>query len=127
MADPLMDPIRGAEHREVAGVQMDIARAGAGRVKRVLYPAGFRWSSHMKPIIGGDFCTHAHVGFLLRGQVDVKYADGGTASFAAPQALVIDPGHDAWVVGDTPAVLIEFDFEGDTAKTFGLRERKRHA
>ena len=85
MADALMDPVRGAEHREVAGVQMEIARAGKGRVKRVLYPAGFRWSSHMKPIVGGDFCTHAHVGFLLRlGAVPEFFLRAGARSRREP-------------------------------------------
>jgi hypothetical protein len=41
-ADLLLAPMPGAEHREIGGVQMDIARPGAGRVKRVVYPAGFR-------------------------------------------------------------------------------------
>ena len=48
-------------------------------------------------------------------------------AFAAPQAVSIEPGHDGWVVGDEPAVLIEVDFEGETARRFGLPETHRHA
>ena len=114
----------GAEHREVGGVLLDIARVGAGRVKRVIYPVGFRWSTHMKPVIGADFCQHAHVGFLAHGQIHVEYADGCVVELAAPQALAIETGHDAWVVGDDPAVVIEFDFEGDTNQRFGLNGHK---
>ena len=47
--DPLTAPIEGADHREVAGAEIDIARAGNGRVKRVVSPPGFRWSTHMRP------------------------------------------------------------------------------
>ena len=118
--DPLFSPMRGADRREVAGVQMDVAKAGTGRIKRVVYPAGFRWSTHMKPIIGTERCMHAHVGFLARGQVQVEYPDGCTQEFVAPQVIAIDPGHDAWVVGDEPAVLIEVDFESETPQLFGL-------
>ena len=32
----------------------------------------------------------------------------------APQIVAIDPGHDGWVVGKEPVVIIEFDFESDT-------------
>jgi hypothetical protein len=32
----------------------------------------------------------------------------------------VPPGHDGWVVGNEPAVLIEFDFEGKTAEKFGI-------
>jgi hypothetical protein len=125
-SDPLLAPMQGADSRTVAGVRMDITRAGAGRVKRVVYPAGFRWSTHMKPIVGGDFCQHAHVGFLVRGQVHVQFPDGCVTEFAAPQAVVIEPGHDAWVVGAEPAVLIEFDFERDTCRSLGVPDRHQH-
>ncbi len=125
--DPLFAPVKYAESREIGGVQIDVARAGAGRVKRVIYQPGFRWSTHMKEIVGTDLCMHAHVGFLLRGQIHVQYKDGCTLEFAAPQVVAIEPGHDGWVVGDEPAVLVEVDFEGATAERFGMPETHRHA
>ena len=124
--DPLLGPIAGAQTREVGGVRVDVSPAGAGRVKRIIYPAGFRWSTNMKPIVHTDLCMHAHVGFLVRGHVQVRYADGCVADFIAPAAVAIDPGHDGSVVGSEPAVLIEFDFEGDTAKRFGMPDVHRH-
>jgi hypothetical protein len=108
--DALLDPMPGAEHKEMGGVQLDVARAGSGRVKRVIYPAGFRWSTNMKGLVGTDLCEHAHVGFVARGRIGIRYADGCTLEFTAPQAMAIEPGHDGWVVGDEAAVVIEFDF-----------------
>lgn len=125
--DPLLAPMKNADHREVAGVQMDVAIAGTGRIKRVVYPRGFRWSTHMQPIIGTARCMHAHVGFLARGEVHVEYPDGCTEEFQAPQAIAIHPGHDAWVVGDEPAVLIEVDFETETPQLFGLNGHRHRA
>jgi hypothetical protein len=122
----LMAAMRGAETREVGGVRMDVATAGNGRVKRVIYPPGFRWSTHMKPISGTDLCMHAHVGFLAQGRIHIEYADGCVLEFEAPQAVTIEPGHEGWVVGDEPAVLIEFDFMGETAQRFGLPDAHRH-
>jgi hypothetical protein len=119
-ADPLLAPIPGSERREIGGVAIDAARAGEGRVKRIVYPVGFRWSTHMKGVAGTDLCQHAHVGFLARGQIHVEYADGCVVEFAAPQVVAIEPGHDGWVVGNEPAVLIEFDFEGETVKRLGM-------
>jgi hypothetical protein len=121
-----MQPVKGAERREVAGVTLEIGRAGAGRVKRLTYPPGFRWSTHMKPITGTAMCEHCHVGFLQSGQVHVEYADGCVVEYAAPQILAIDPGHDAWVVGEEPAVVIEFDFEGDTVERLGMPAVHKH-
>jgi len=124
--DPLLAPVKYAEHREVGGVQIDVAPAGAGRVKRVIYQPGFRWSTHMKEIVGTDLCMHAHIGFLVRGQIHVQYKDGCTLEFTAPQVVAIEPGHDGWVVGKEPAVMIEVDFEGETAERFGMPETHHH-
>ena len=125
--DLLLAPMAGADHREVGGVIIDTAHAANGRVKRVCYPPGFRWSTHMKKIVNTPLCMHAHVGFLARGRVRGTYADGCAFDLTAPRAVVIEPGHDAWVVGKNAAVLIEFDAESGTAERFGLPEAHRHA
>jgi hypothetical protein len=115
------------QRRTIGRVRLDVGRAGDARVKRMVYPAGFRWSVHMKPIVGTDLCMHAHVGFLAKGEIHIEYADGCVAEYRAPQIVVIDPGHDGWVVGKEAAVLIEFDFERDTIRRLGLPDAHRHA
>ena len=124
--DPLLAPLTGAESRKIGGAQIDVVRTGACRVKRVIYPPGFRWSKDMKAIVGTDLCMHAHVGFLVRGQIHIQYEDGCTLEFAGPQAVAIDPGHDGWVMGDEPAVMVEFDFEGETVSRLGMPAVHRH-
>jgi hypothetical protein len=124
--DPILAPIKGADHRVVAGVTLDIVPAGDGRVKRVIYPKGFRWSRDMKALVGTDLCMHAHVGFLIRGRIHVRYADGCVEEFAAPQVMAIQPGHDGWVDGDEDAVIVEFDFLNETASRFGMPAAHRH-
>ena len=126
-SDPLFAPVKGAELREIGHVRLEVGRAGAARVKRMVYPAGFRWSVDMKPIVGTDLCMHAHVGFLVSGEIHVEYADGCVVEHRAPQIVAIDPGHDGWVVGRQPVVLIEFDFEGDTVRRLGMPETHRHS
>ena len=123
----LLAPLKDSQYREIGGVEIDVVRAGAGRVKRVVYQPGFRWSTDMKALVGTELCMHAHVGFLVRGEIHIEYADGCTLEFKAPQAVVIEPGHDGWVVGDEPVVLIEFDFEGDTVSRLGMAGAHRHA
>ena len=124
--DPILAPIKGAERREVGHVRLEVVRAGAARVKRLIYPPGFRWSVDMKPVVKTELCMHAHVGFLVRGEIHMEYADGCVAEFKAPQVIAIDPGHDGWVVGKGPAVVIEFDFERDTVQRLGMPEAHRH-
>jgi len=124
--DPLLAAVRGAEHRTIGHVRLDVGRAGDVRVKRMIYPAGFRWSVDMKPIVGTDLCLHAHVGFLARGEIHIEYADGCVVEHRAPQIVAIAPGHDGWVVGKEPVVLIEFDFGSDTVRRLGMPDAHRH-
>jgi hypothetical protein len=125
-ADPLLAKVKGAERRNIGHVQLEVGRAGAARVKRMIYPVGFRWSVDMKPAVGTDLCMHAHVGFLARGEIHIEYADGCVVEHKAPQIMAIEPGHDGWVVGDEPVVVIEFDFERDTVQRLGMPEAHRH-
>jgi hypothetical protein len=122
----LLGPIAGAERKTVGGVQLDVVRTGASRVKRVVYPPGFRWSTHLKSIVGTERCMHAHVGFLAQGRIKVQYEDGCTAELTAPQVIAIEPGHDGWVLGDEAAVVIEFDFERETIERLGMPAAHRH-
>jgi len=126
MPETLLAPIPGAEHREVGGIQLDIVKAEACRVKRMIYPPGYRWSTHMKPVAHTDLCMHAHIGFLAQGRFHVEYADGCVVEMVAPQVIDITPGHDAWVEGDETAVVIEFDFERNTVERLGMPDHHEH-
>ena len=50
-----------------------------------------------------------HVGLLQSGTMHVIHDDGSEQDIVSGQAYVIEPGHDAWVVGDEPVVGFEFD------------------
>ena len=124
--DALMATVKGATHRYIGHVRLDVGPAGAARVKRMIYPVGFRWSKDMKPAVGTDLCMHAHVGFLVRGEIHIEYQDGCVVEFKAPQVVAIEPGHDGWVVGKESVVMIEFDFERDTISRTGMPDSHRH-
>lgn len=126
VSSPLLAPVKGATHREIGRVRLDVGQAGAARVKRMIYPPGFRWSVDMKAVVGTALCMHAHVGFLAHGEIHIEYADGCVIEHKAPQIVVIEPGHDGWVVGTEPVVLIEFDFEKDTIRRLGMPDQHRH-
>ena len=124
--NPLFAPVKGATRRDVGHVQLEVGRAGAARVKRMIYPVGFHWAKDMRPVVGTELCMHAHVGFLVHGEIHIEYADGCVVEHKAPQIIAIDPGHDGWVVGKEPVVLIEFDFEGDTVAKLGMPAKHEH-
>ena len=83
--DPLVAPIRGAASRTIAGVQIDVVRTGGARVKRMIYPPGFRWSKHMKDSVGTDLCQHAHVGFLAEARSTSNTGTGASWNWRLPR------------------------------------------
>ncbi len=88
---------------------VDIVRMGGVAASRMWLEPGWRWSECIKPIAGGESCQAHHVGFLQSGAMHVVHEDGTEQEIQAGQAYVIDPGHDAWVVGDEAVVGFEFD------------------
>ena len=82
-----------------------------------------------QPFDGRGFLIRAEnedVGFLAHGEIHIEYPDGCVIEHKAPQIVSIEPGHDGWVVGKEPVVLIEFDFEGDTVNRLGMADGHKH-
>jgi hypothetical protein len=118
--------IEGATHTDIGGLTVDELATGEARIKRVIYPPGWRWSTHMQPVTGTSSCQHAHIGFLAQGAMEVAYADGCTSRYQAPAFVVVEPGHDGWVVGDENVVFVQVDHRGQTAERLGLAGEHRH-
>lgn len=124
----LTDAMPGARRTEIGGLTVDEVPAGVGRVKRVIYPAGWRWSDEMSEITGTATCQHAHVGFIAQGSMVVRFDDGCEVLYSAPAAVVVEAGHDGWVVGDEDVVLVQVDAGQDTVERLGLADtRHPHA
>jgi hypothetical protein len=97
------------ETREVPNGVMAGVELGSARVARATLEPGWRWSESLKPIVGGDSCQMHHVGYALAGTLHVVAVDGREVEISVGDAYEIQPGHDAWVVGDAPFEGLEFD------------------
>ena len=104
------------EQRTPDKTKMDIVKLAGTSVARIALEPGWRWSDCIRPIVGGESCQVRHVGTLIAGEMEVVHDDGSKAQLRAGDAYVIEPGHDAWVVGDEPA--IELEFEATAVETF---------
>jgi class 3 adenylate cyclase len=71
------------------------------------FQPGWRWSVDVKPIAGTDLCEYHHVGFSISGRLGVEMADGTTTEIGPNEFFEIPAGHDSWVVGDDPWVIID--------------------
>ena len=92
-------------------------------VGRNIHEPGWRWSEHVKPVVGTLSCLHHHMGVVVSGQMEVETDTGARRRFGAGEALEVPPGHDAWVVGDEPLVTIEFTGVRGWAKPAEAGER----
>ena len=92
----------------IAEVRTESLQIGDMTIGRIVTPPGWRWSTHIRPIVGTEWCEYRHMGFALSGAMTVSLADGTTHELMAGNAYNIPPEHDAWVVGDAPFVGIEW-------------------
>lgn len=90
------------------GLNADIVEIGGLTVARVTHEPGWRWSTHVQPEVGGDWCQARHVGTLLSGQLSVILQDGTRLELSAGDVFEIPRGHDGYVIGDEPAVMLEW-------------------
>jgi hypothetical protein len=88
--------------------RVDVVNTGEWPVKRVNLEPGWRWTEQTRPVVGTDLCEVSHVKFFLHGRFGVRMRDGKEMVFGPGEIGVIDPGHDAWVVGDEPCAFVDF-------------------
>ena len=86
---------------------MDVVTLGGFTLGRGVFEPGWRWSDDVKPIAGTDSCQTHHTGLCLSGQMTVRFDDGSELEVGPGDVVDIDPGHDAWTVGDEPCVLVD--------------------
>ena len=97
------------ETRSIPKGSFDFVHLDSLTIARGVAEPGWSWSEHVKPIVGGTSCQVHHVGYLLSGRLHVRLDDGTEAEIGPGDAYVIPPGHDGWVVGDEPAITLEFE------------------
>ena len=88
--------------------QVDLVSLGVVTVGRATYQPGWRWSQHVKPMVGTDLCQMTHIGYVVSGRQAVRMADGSEVELTPGDAFAVGAGHDAWVVGDEPCVTLDF-------------------
>ncbi|MEK7453143.1 MAG: cupin domain-containing protein [Patescibacteria group bacterium] len=80
--------------------------AGITLLRETLQP-GWKWSEHVKPVVKTASCQKRHLKYIVSGRQKIVMDDGTEVELVAGDFAVIEPGHDAWVVGDEPNVLLE--------------------
>ena len=96
--------------------KLDLVKIGGGVVGRLTLEPGWRWSQHVKPTAGTEWCEAPHFQYHVSGRIHVAMSDGTEFEVGAGEITALPQGHDAWVVGDEPVVLIDWAGASDYAK-----------
>jgi mannose-6-phosphate isomerase-like protein (cupin superfamily) len=104
------------ETRTPEKTRVEVVRMGSTAAARMTLEPGWKWSECIKPVAGTESCQARHVGVVQSGRLHVTHDDGSEAELSPGDAYVIEPGHDAWVVGDD--AFVGFEFESKAAEEY---------
>jgi len=109
----LSDP---EEKRSFDKGQLEHVTLGGVTFGRATLQPGWRWSTCVKPIVNTKSCEASHLQYHVSGRIRVRMDDGSEDEFGPGEVSHLPPGHDAWVVGDEPVVVIDISGMAEYAK-----------
>jgi len=97
------DESRSFEKGKIEWIMMSV-----GNIARITLQPGWRWSEHLKPLVGTDWCESHHLQYHVSGRLHIAMQDGTEIEVGPGEVSALFSNHDAWVVGDEPVVLIDW-------------------
>jgi len=107
---------RPDETRSFQKGSLDLVDVAGAQIGRLVLEPGWRWSDHVKPLAGTEWCEAPHFQYHVSGTLRIQMADGTELDAVAGDVTALPSGHDAWVVGDEPAVIVDWWGATDYAK-----------
>ena len=95
---------------------VDLVDIGGSQIGRLTLQPGWRWSDHVKPIAGTDLCEAPHFQYHVSGRLVIRMDDGSELLAGPGDITSLPSGHDAWVVGDEPVVVVDWYGASNYAK-----------
>lgn len=87
---------------------VELVRVGDSEIGRLTLQPGWRWSEHVKPIAGTELCEAPHFQYHVQGTLHIMMADGTEFDAHPGDVTALPQGHDAWVVGEGPVVVVDW-------------------
>jgi quercetin dioxygenase-like cupin family protein len=88
--------------------RLDLLDVGGAQIGRLTLEPGWRWSDHVRPIAGTEWCEAPHFQYHVAGTLRVRMVDGTEFDACPGDVTALPSGHDAWVVGDEPVVVVDW-------------------
>jgi class 3 adenylate cyclase/quercetin dioxygenase-like cupin family protein len=96
------------EVRTVDKARIELVELGELAVGHTVFEPGWRWSEHVRPIVGTESCQVHHIGYVISGHLHIEMTDGATIELIGGDIFEVPPGHDAWVVGSEPWISVDY-------------------
>lgn len=109
------------ETRKFEKGKLELVNIGGVTIGRGKFDPGWKWSKHVKPIAKTKSCEAPHFQYHVSGVLHVVMDDGTEMDVGPGEISLLPSGHDAWVVGDEPVVVVDFQGMANYAK----RPRKK--
>ena len=104
------------EVRKFSYGKLELVKIGGAMIGRATFEPGWKWSTSLQPIVKTRSCLAPHFQYHISGTIMVQMNDGSKFECKTGDVSLLPTGHDAWVVGNEPAVVVDFQGMIDYAK-----------
>ncbi len=104
------------EVREFPKGKLELVKIGNAMIGRAIFQPGWKWSESVQPLAKTKSCEAPHYQYHVSGELMVKMDDGTLLHLKPGDVSLLPMGHDAWVVGTEPAIVVDFQGMLDYAK-----------
>ncbi|MCK7506603.1 MAG: cupin domain-containing protein [Desulfobacterales bacterium] len=105
------------EVREFPKGRLELIKIDGATIGRAIFQPGWRWSTSIQPLAKTKSCEASHLQYHVSGLLKVRMDDGTELECRPGDVSLLPSGHDAWVVGDEPVVVVDFQGMLDYAKS----------
>ena len=105
------------EVREFPKGRLELVKIGGATIGRAIFEPGWRWATSVQPLAKTKSCEAPHFQYHVSGVLQIRMDDGTELEARPGDVSLLPSGHDAWVVGNEPAVVVDFQGMVDYAKS----------
>ena len=96
--------------------KLELIKIGGAIIGRATFQPGWKWSESVKPLVKTKSCEAPHFQYHVSGTLRIRMDDGTEVECKTGDVSFLPMGHDAWVVGNEPVVVVDFQGMVDYAK-----------
>ena len=105
------------EVRQFPKGRLELVRIGDASIGRAILEPGWRWATSVQPLAKTKSCEAPHFQYHVSGILHIRMDDGTEFDCKPGDVSLLPSGHDAWVVGEEPAVVVDFQGMQNYAKS----------